>query len=63
MEARALEARPTGLRSPRERRELAWALAFLLPNLLAFVGFTVGPMLFSLGMTVMDWPPVSTNAV
>ena len=43
-------------RSRSERRELLWALAFLLPNLLAFVGFTVGPMLFSLGMTVMDWP-------
>ncbi len=56
LSAPAVVARPTGIRSPRERRELLWALMFLIPNLLAFTVFTVGPMFFSLGMTVMDWP-------
>lgn len=52
--------------SRQERRELLWALAFLLPNLAAFLTFHVGPMLFSLAMTVMDWqllkPPSFTGS-
>jgi multiple sugar transport system permease protein len=51
--------------SRMERRELLWAGAFLLPNLLAFLSFHVGPLLFSLAMTTMDWqlvkPPVFTG--
>lgn len=38
-----------------ERRELLWAALFLLPNLLIFLTFNVGPLLFSLAMTTMDW--------
>jgi multiple sugar transport system permease protein len=48
-----------------QRRELAWAALFLLPNLLGFLTFSVGPLLFSLAMTTMDWqlvkPPVFTG--
>lgn len=49
-----------------ERRELLWAILFLLPNLLIFLTFNVGPLLFSLAMTVMDWqlvkPPTFTGS-
>jgi multiple sugar transport system permease protein len=39
-----------------ERRELLWALLLLLPNLTIFLAFNVGPLLFSLAMTTMNWP-------
>jgi multiple sugar transport system permease protein len=45
-------------RSRLQRQDALWAVLFLLPNLLAFLTFTIGPMLFSLVMTVMDWPLV-----
>jgi multiple sugar transport system permease protein len=52
--------------SRRERRELLWALALLLPNLSALLLFSIGPLFFSLAMTVTDWslvkPPVFTGS-
>ncbi|MBI2941802.1 MAG: sugar ABC transporter permease [Chloroflexi bacterium] len=41
--------------SRRERQELLWAGLFLLPNLLGVLVFSVGPLIFSLAMTTMDW--------
>src|SRR5262245_66437677 len=42
--------------SRRERGELLWARLLLLPNLVIFLGFNVGPLLFSLAMTTTNWP-------
>lgn len=53
-----MTAAPMRKRSPasaRERRELWIALAFLLPNLLGFVIFTSGPVLFSLAVSFSNW--------
>ncbi len=41
--------------SPAGRRDLAVAASFLLPNLLGFVVFTVGPVLFSLVVSFSNW--------
>jgi multiple sugar transport system permease protein len=49
-----------------ERVEIAWADLFLLPNLLILLTFNIGPLLFSLVMTTMDWqlvrPPTFTGS-
>ena len=37
------------------RRRLLIALLFLLPNLVGFLVFTAGPIVFSLGMSFTDW--------
>jgi len=51
--------------SGQERAALLWAGLLVLPNLLALLVFNVGPLLFSLGMTLTDWslvkPPVFTG--
>lgn len=41
--------------SRRDRRRLFIALAFLLPNLIGFVAFTLGPVLFSFGAAFTNW--------
>ena len=43
------------------RRRLIIAFAFLLPNLLGFVVFTAGPVLFSLVMSFTDWALTKHN--
>jgi multiple sugar transport system permease protein len=45
-------ARPTGR---LHRRDWWWALFFLGPNLLLFLGFTLVPMLFGLGVSFFNW--------
>ena len=52
-----MTALPTSRRSGsgRERREFRIALAFLLPNLLGFLLFTSGPVLFSLIISFSNW--------
>jgi len=44
------------------RRDWLWALLFLGPNLLLFLGFTLMPMLFGLGVSFFSWnmlePPI-----
>ena len=37
------------------RHDGLWALCFLGPNLLLFLGFTLLPMLFGLGVSFFDW--------
>jgi len=37
------------------RREMLAALLFLLPNILGFVIFTMGPVLASFGLSLVDW--------
>lgn len=37
------------------RKRLLIALLFLLPNLVGFLVFTAGPIIFSLGMSFTDW--------
>jgi multiple sugar transport system permease protein len=37
------------------RRDWLWALFFLGPNLLLFLGFTLVPMLFGLGVSFFNW--------
>lgn len=44
------------------KKRLLIALAFLLPNLIGFVVFTAGPVLFSLGMSFTDWALTKHNA-
>jgi multiple sugar transport system permease protein len=44
------------------KKRLLIALAFLLPNLLGFVVFTAGPVVFSLGMSFTDWALTKHNA-
>ncbi len=46
-------------RKRRTRRELLVALAFLLPNLLGFVVFTAGPLIYSLCASLSDWSLIS----
>lgn len=41
--------------TPRERRAALTALAFLLPNLVGFLAFTLFPVLFSLWMAFTNW--------
>lgn len=43
------------------RKRLLIALAFLLPNLLGFLLFTAGPVLFSLYMSFTDWALAKHN--
>lgn len=43
------------------RRRLLIALAFLLPNLLGFLVFTAGPVVFSLVMSFTDWALTKHN--
>lgn len=38
-----------------KRRQLAIALPFVLPNLLGFMLFTAGPVLFSLCIAFSNW--------
>ena len=45
-------ARPRGR---LHRRDWLWALFFLGPNLLLFLGFTLIPMLFGLGVSFFNW--------
>jgi multiple sugar transport system permease protein len=45
------------------RKRLLIALAFLLPNLLGFLVFTAGPVLFSLYMSFTDWSLAEHNSV
>lgn len=44
------------------KKRLLIALAFLLPNLLGFVVFTAGPVVFSLAMSFTDWALTKHNA-
>jgi multiple sugar transport system permease protein len=44
--------------SPLARRELTWALVFLLPWIIGFVVFTAGPMLWSLAISFTDYDPL-----
>ncbi len=45
------------------RRRTLWiALLFLLPNLVGFVVFTAGPVVFSLWMSLTDWALTRHNA-
>ena len=39
----------------KRRSELPSALAFLAPNLIGFLAFTAGPVLFSLGASLTNW--------
>ena len=50
--AATLTRRPGG---QLHRRDWLWALCFLGPNLLLFLGFTLLPMLFGLGVSFFDW--------
>lgn len=43
------------MKQPRKRSDLPTALAFLAPNLIGFVVFTAGPVLFSLGASFTNW--------
>jgi len=45
------------------RRRLLIALLFLAPNLLGFVVFTAGPIVFSLAMSFTDWALTKHNAL
>lgn len=45
------------------RRRLLIALLFLLPNLIGFVVFTAGPIVFSLAMSFTDWALTKHNAL
>lgn len=48
--------RKSGLwRSKNRRRELIAALCFLLPNLIGFLIFMAGPLLASLGISLLEW--------
>lgn len=44
--------------SPSDRRELRWAVVFLLPWIIGFVVFTAGPMLWSLVISLTDYNPL-----
>lgn len=44
------------------KKRLLIALLFLLPNLLGFVVFTAGPVVFSLAMSFTDWALTKHNA-
>ncbi len=48
-------ARLQNSRRARERRDLWVAIGFLLPNLLGFLLFTSGPVLFSLVVSFSNW--------
>jgi len=41
--------------SKNRRREVIAAVCFLLPNLIGFVIFTAGPLLTSLGISLLEW--------
>jgi multiple sugar transport system permease protein len=43
------------LRRERNRKDLLWALGFLLPNFLGFMVFTTLPVLVSLGASFTNW--------
>ncbi|TMK25256.1 MAG: sugar ABC transporter permease [Actinobacteria bacterium] len=45
----------TRSRGRLRRHDGLWALCFLGPNLLLFLGFTLLPMLFGLGVSFFDW--------
>ena len=47
--------RPPNSRRARERHDLWVAIGFLLPNLLGFLLFTSGPVLFSLVVSFSNW--------
>jgi len=51
--AAAALSRPSG--GQLHRRDWLWALFFLGPNLLLFLGFTFAPMLFGLGVSFFNW--------
>lgn len=44
------------------RKRLLIALAFLVPNLVGFIVFTAGPVVFSLAMSFTDWALTRHNA-
>ncbi|NCO39684.1 MAG: hypothetical protein COZ06_10875 [Armatimonadetes bacterium CG_4_10_14_3_um_filter_66_18] len=50
----------TATANPRNRRNTAAALGFLLPNFLGFLLFTTFPVLFSLVMSFTNWSPKPT---
>jgi multiple sugar transport system permease protein len=52
--AHTSRARGTTLRSLRVREAVAGYL-FVLPTLVGFLAFTVGPMLFSFGISLFEW--------
>ncbi len=41
--------------SRRERHELAYGLAFLAPNILGFLAFTIVPLVFSFALAFSNW--------
>ena len=47
----------------KNRRNTIIALAFLLPNLIGFLVFTFGPILFSLYISLTDWALTKQNAL
>lgn len=51
----AIPATSRPSKTSRERREWWIALGFLLPNLLGFLIFTSGPVLFSLAVSFSNW--------
>jgi ABC-type sugar transport system permease subunit len=46
--------------STRRRQESLAALAFLLPNLLGFMAFSLLPIVASLGLSLFTWSPLSS---
>ena len=41
--------------SAKERRNLGVGLGFLAPNILGFLTFTLGPLVFSFFMALTNW--------
>lgn len=54
-ETTVLSARPARREIHRKRADFLAAMLFLLPNLLGFLIFTVGPVLFSLVVSFSNW--------
>ena len=50
-------------RNPARRREIRAAFLFLLPNVVGFLVFMVGPLLASLGFSLLDWNLLSAPDV
>src|SRR3954449_12401127 len=48
--------RAGGLRRP----EMIWGYLFILPNVLGFLAFTLGPIVASFGLMFTDWTVIRT---
>ncbi|HLB75947.1 MAG TPA: sugar ABC transporter permease [Candidatus Dormibacteraeota bacterium] len=51
----ALRTRPPALRLTNQRREALAAVLFILPNLVGFLAFTLGPVVYSAAMSLTEW--------